>query len=252
MNIALTACKCADFNKAFNLTIVVKEVMRLVLFQKIRMYFSSLWLLFVFLFIRDIDFNYLQLGNINFSQFLQYNFWGDNLILYVWLSLALLSIFNICLLRREWSGSLEMQMQISDVSSKNSDYVAFVSTCILPLLALDSSELNHLLLMVAIVIALGVVFIKNDMYYANPTLAIFGYRLYEATLTFEDDEYTGNSYDTDADDEQMQSSSGSNKSTKLVYKRVTFITHDLLRNGDYVEKLSLNKERTVFFAKRVG
>ena len=224
--------------------------MRLVLFQKIRMYFSSLWLLFLFLFIRDIDFNYLQPGNINFSQFLEDN--GSNCFLCLWAILACVAIGNIRLFRREWSGSLEMQMRISDVSSKNSDYVAFVSTCILPLLALDSSELNHLLLMVAIVIALGVVFIKNDMYYANPTLAIFGYRLYEATLTFEDDEYTDNSYDADADDEQMQSSSGSNKSTKLVYKRVTFITHDLLRNGDYVEKLSLNKERTVFFAKRVG
>ena len=252
MNVALTACKCADFNKTFNLTLAVKEVMRLVLFQKIRMYFSSLWLLFVFLFIRDIDFNYLQLGNINFSRFLQYNFFGDNVILYVWLSLALLSIFNICLLRREWSGSLEMQMQISDVSSKNSDYVAFVSTCILPLLAFDPSQYNQLALMAAIIISLGIVFIKNDTYYANPTLAIFGYRLYEATLTFEDDEYTGNSYDNDEDDELMQSISAPNKRTKLVYKRVTFITHDLLRNGDYVGKLSLNEDRNVFFAKRVG
>ena len=249
MNVVLTACKCADFNKTFNLTIVVKEVMQLALFQKIRMYFSSLWLLFVFLFIRDIDFNCLQLGNINISQFLQDN--SINYFLYLWAILAGLAFLNICLLRREWCGSLEMQLPISDVSSKNSDYVAFVSTCILPLLAFYPSQYNQLALMVAIVIALGFVFIKNDMYYANPTLAIFGYRLYEANLTFEDDEYTDNSYDNNADDELMLSSSGPNKRTKLVYKRVTFITHDLLRNGDYVGKLSLNEDRTVFFAKRV-
>ena len=197
----------------------------MVLFQKIRMYFSSLWLLFLFLFIRDIDFNYLQPGNINFCQFLKDN--GSNCFLCLWAILACVAIGNILLLRYKWVGTLEMQVQISDVCSKNSDYVAFVSTCILPLLAFDPSQYNQLALMAAIIISLGVVFIKNDMYYANPTLAIFGYRLYEATLTFEDDEYTDNSYDTDADDKQMQSSSGSNKSNKLVFK-MTFITHDLL------------------------
>ena len=222
----------------------------MVLFQKIRMYFSSLWLLFLFLFIRDIDFNYLQPGNINFSQFMEDN--GSNCFLCLWAILAILAMGNILLLRCQWMGTLEMQVQISDVSSKNSDYVAFVSTCILPLLAFDPSQYNQLALMAAIIISLGIVFIKNDMYYVNPTLAIFGYRLYEATLTFEDDDYTDNSDDNDADDEQMQSSSGANKRTKLVYKRVTFITYDMLSNGDYVGKLSLNEERTVFLAKRVG
>lgn len=259
MNVALTACKCADFNKTFNLTIVVKEVMQLALFQKIRMYFSSLWLLFVFLTIRDIDLTHLDPDNFMLEQFLHDNLCKGFAI--VWILLAFGCILDIKWLQRKWTGTLSFSKKIADVSPKNSDYVAFVSTCILPLLAFDSSKLNHLVLMIAIILALGFVFIQNDMYYANPTLAILGYRLYEASVQYRGKSKprpdTSNSASIDsfidsAGNMQAQRALTPTDSTHTFYKRVTIISHNRLKNGDYVKLKSLNTDCSVYFAKLKG
>ncbi len=43
--------------------------------------------------------------------------------------------------------------------------------------------INKVIAYVLLLVVIGVIFVKTEKYYANPTLAIFGYRLYKADLS---------------------------------------------------------------------
>ncbi len=58
----------------------------------------------------------------------------------------------------------------------------FLFSNILPIVTLNFEEIANTILFVALLVILGYIFIRNDMFYINPLYDIFGLRIYEATV----------------------------------------------------------------------
>lgn len=63
------------------------------------------------------------------------------------------------------------------------NYLTFLVTYILPFLCFDFKTLRDSLLLLATLALLGAVFVKTNLYYQNPMLALKGYKLYHVKMS---------------------------------------------------------------------
>jgi hypothetical protein len=79
---------------------------------------------------------------------------------------------------------------IKRISNQRKEYITYLGTYILPFVALESkTEMFDLIAICFMFLTIGYIFSKTDLIYTNPTLAFFGYDIYE----IEDE--NGNTYD---------------------------------------------------------
>lgn len=76
----------------------------------------------------------------------------------------------------------EQAEAIESIEDKNYELITFVTSLFLPLISFQYDQLSHWFVTLLIIILLGYIFCHFDGFYTNPTLALFGYRLYKVTL----------------------------------------------------------------------
>ena len=68
---------------------------------------------------------------------------------------------------------------IKNIDNVNNDILAFVGTYFFPLVSFGLSEhWQHLVVLCLLFILIGVIYVRADIYYTNPTLLLLGYRVY--------------------------------------------------------------------------
>ena len=141
---------------------------------KIRFYIMSLWLLFLLMFVLTVNVSCI---------FYNGQFTGiHNVLRRNWLSsinLFFLALGFIFAKRTEyeWAGAKNPPYKVKSVKNENYEYLTFLTTCIIPLLCIDLERKRNVFVMVILLIAIGVIFVRMDLYYGNPTLALMGYRI---------------------------------------------------------------------------
>lgn len=147
---------------------------------KIRFYFMSLWLLFVLIFLLTVDIPIDFSTNAHFIGLLP-------LIKKNWLAFSalLLSILGWIVAsceKRKWRGVTNPQYEIISVKNENYEYLTFLTTYIIPLICIDLTKIRYVIVLVVLLVLIGFIFIRMDLYCGNPTLALMGYRLYRAKI----------------------------------------------------------------------
>ena len=147
---------------------------------KLHFYIMSLWLLFVLLFLLTVDIP------ISFSK--DAHFIGvmpllkRNWFAFISLLLALLGIVFASMERRKWAGVSNPPYEILSVKNENYEYLTFLTTYIIPLICIDLTKVRYVIVLGVLLVLIGFIFIRMDLYYGNPTLALMGYRLYRAEI----------------------------------------------------------------------
>lgn len=152
---------------------------------KVQMYISSLWLLFFMLIIMNIN---IPLDFGEGSKFI-----GTPLI---WMNIIpLICLFFLGLSRRfvktfeyQISSSSDEYFVLKKLKNKNYEHLTFLTTYIIPLICFDLSQIRYTIILILLMIVIGVIYVKTDIYYANPTLALLGYHLYEASVELRDEQ----------------------------------------------------------------
>lgn len=121
----------------------------------------------------------------------------------------------------------EASEKVVDIKDRNFDLVSFVTSIFLPLISFQYDQLSHWIVTILIVCLIGYIYCKFNGYYTNPTLALFGYRLYEVTL------------------DNMKENKDHNSQRK-----VTLLVQSSLKEGDRVRCSELSNE--VNYAKKKG
>lgn len=80
-------------------------------------------------------------------------------------------------------------LNITKCENQDYEYLSFLATYIIPFFGFSFNEIGRLLAYAVLLIVIGIIFIKTEKYYANPTLAVFGYRIYKVTLSDGNNEY---------------------------------------------------------------
>ena len=145
---------------------------------RVGLYFISLFWLFVLLIICEFK------PSSNIANF---KYWfSDNLITTTSLiCLMLCGVFYkvFCHISSYLEARTRKILSIEDV---NSEQLAFLATYILPLILYDYSNIRSVLNIFIVMTAVGFIFCKTNLFYANPTLATLGYRVYKVKLEGEE------------------------------------------------------------------
>lgn len=145
---------------------------------KLRFYFMSLWLLFVLIFLLTVDISICFSEHfIGFGSLLKRNW-----LAFISLLLSILGWFVASLEKQRWAGVTNPPYEIESIKNENYEYLTFLTTYIIPLICIDLTKIRYLFVLAVLLVLIGFIFIRMDLYCGNPTLALMGYRLYRAEI----------------------------------------------------------------------
>lgn len=102
-------------------------------------------------------------------------------------ALSVLSMMLCEYLRRQFerylSGGAGDTLKVMECKGEDYENLTFLATYIIPFAGMSFDSVNKVLAYLLLLVVIGLIFVKTEKYYANPTLAIFGYRLYKADLS---------------------------------------------------------------------
>lgn len=152
------------------------------MWTKIELYFMSLGLLFFLLIIKSIDIP------ISFSTDSYFVGWGYLLIHNIPTIVCIVCLIVAIICRKRFLHSLEgckdLPCKIVNIKNGNYEYLTFLTTYIIPLICFDLGNIRDCILLVVLLVLLGILFIKTNLYYQNPSLALIGFSIYIADITY--------------------------------------------------------------------
>lgn len=185
--------------------------------EKFELYILSLWLLFLLIIIITIDIPICISSDCKFLGFKTLA--SRNLVPII--ATAFVGLGAIYYLRFNYkiSGSKSIAVEATSIEDINYEHLTFLTTYIIPLICFNLTSERYLVALGLLLIVIGIIYVRTDKFYANPTLAVLGFRLYSAKIT----RRTGNEV------------------------RVTLITKEQIKNGDKIRFLELDDR--VYYAK---
>ena len=150
--------------------------------RKIDLYILSLGLLFVFFVIITIKAPECQYS------IKEWAFWKAWLVAnpIPTISFVLLSYCLIAYKRFgfELKGATDIPFQIKKIEGINYEHLTFLATYVVPLISFDFGSGRQMIVLALLLIVMGVIYIKTDLFYANPSLALLGFHIYRADGDF--------------------------------------------------------------------
>lgn len=139
------------------------------------MYILSMWLLALIVVILSMELS-IDFG----GEFIGF----DKMIPHPWLTGFFLLVFLIgiiyySLLKEELSGTQKFSVEIKEISSKQSDPLAFLASYFVPLVSFQLQETSHELVPVLLFLVIGIMYVKGGLFHLNPTLILCGFKMYD-------------------------------------------------------------------------
>ena len=152
--------------------------------DKIGLYILSLLVLFVFIIFLTVEIPYCFGGSCHFVG------WSISLDLAKQNAASLLSLFGIFIgiyfyfrFEYEVKGNSMDAMKIESCNSESYEHLVFLATYIIPFIGFTFDEPRKIIAYFLLLAVIGIIFIRTDKYYANPTLALIGYKLFKADMS---------------------------------------------------------------------
>lgn len=157
--------------------------------RKIDLYILSLGLLFIFFII--ITFKAPE------SPFLikEWESWkvllGQNPIPIISLTFLLYCFVSYRRFDFDLKGATDIPFEIKKIEGINYEHLTFLATYVVPLISFDFGSGRQMLVLALLLIVMGVIYIKTDLFYANPSLALMGFHIYRVDGHFKTGARTG-------------------------------------------------------------
>lgn len=147
---------------------------------KVQLYIMSLWLLFLLIFMLTVDIPISFSSNAKFigiEEILQ-----RNILATISIVMVVIGVILANLMQYRWKGVTNPPYRIKNIKNENYEYLTFLTTYIIPLICIDLNNIRYVIVLGILLFLIGFIFIKMDLYYGNPTLALLGYRLYKIEI----------------------------------------------------------------------
>lgn len=157
--------------------------------EKVELFIVSLWPLFLLIIVITVDIP-ICFGDhckfIGIVPIIERNSVPITSVILLALGLIFLSRFKYKL-----EGSSNIPLTISNVENVNYEHLTFLTTYIIPLICFDLSQTRYILVMAVLLVIIGMVYIKTNIFYANPSLALLGYHIYKVDGDFRGQDKSG-------------------------------------------------------------
>lgn len=148
--------------------------------DKFELYILSLWLLFFLIIVVTVD------VPVCFGEGCKFIGWELLITKNVMplISLVLIASSVVLYFRFDYriSGSNGPSVKVTNIEDVNYEHLTFLTTYIIPLICFNLDSFRYIFALVLLLIVIGIIYVKTDKFYANPTLAVLGYRLYKVTV----------------------------------------------------------------------
>lgn len=101
------------------------------------------------------------------------------------------SVFFGWLVTWRKNDSSNLSVTIKDIQQRDYETLAFLASYFIPLVSFNLDNIRHQLVLIVLFIAIGVIYIRGNMYFANPTLSLLGFRSYTVSLVFQNGDVKG-------------------------------------------------------------
>ena len=148
---------------------------------KIGMYLLSLWLLFILVIVNKIEISIcLNCPWARGGELLAIA--RDNYIPIICVILLLISWAFYFSFKRLIQESKEGPYEVEELEDKNAENLVFLATYVIPLVAFGLADLRQLLDLTITLVMLAAIYIRTNLFYANPTLSILGFKVFSAKM----------------------------------------------------------------------
>jgi hypothetical protein len=88
-------------------------------------------------------------------------------------------------------GTTDIPFEIKKSEGINYEHLTFLATYVVPLISFDFGSGRHMIVLGLLLVVMGAIYIKTDLFYANPSLALLGFHIYRADGHFKTGERNG-------------------------------------------------------------
>ncbi|MCO4125721.1 MULTISPECIES: anti-phage protein KwaA [Enterobacter cloacae complex] len=152
------------------------------IFRKINLYILSLSLLFFFFIVITIDIPTCFGDKCEFIGFEKLLF--KNAIAIICLLLFLYSVFAYLKFKYDIKQSTEIPFEVVKIEGINYEHLTFLATYVIPLITFDFEKTKYIVVLAMLLVVMGIIYIKTDLFYANPSLALMGFHIYKLDGVF--------------------------------------------------------------------
>ena len=89
-------------------------------------------------------------------------------------------------------GTKELSFEIKEIESIEYEHLTFLTTYIIPLVCFNFGSLRYIVVFVILLFVIGCIYIRTDIFYANPSLALLNFRIYKVNGLFRNGEMREN------------------------------------------------------------
>ncbi len=190
------------------------------MWRKIGLYFLSLWLLFFLIIIITVD---LPICFGENWEFVGISYLITHNIIPILCILALIvGWISYHDFKFKLEGTAELAFEITEIENINYEHLTFLTTYIVPLVCFNFGSLRYQFVLFILLIVIGAIYVKTDLFYANPTLALLKFRIYKIKGNFVNGETREN---------------------------IILITREVLNKGNKVKYIKLDQR--IYYAKKL-
>ena len=184
---------------------------------KLSLYMISLWILFFMLIVLKfdtIDISF-EINCANIKHFILKNIFSLICILFI-----MFGGIGYLAFKDSLKNAKQLPVRLTECESINYENLSFLATYIIPLVCFPMETDREVFVMFAVIVVIGCIFVKTNLYYTNPSLVLLGFNVYKV------------------------------KTESLSFQEGIVIIKGKLKTGDDVKYLPLSDN--VYFGRKVG
>lgn len=116
-----------------------------------------------------------------------YNLLTSNVLSVLSVILLILGVIFLFSLRYKIKGSLDHPKKVKKIKNLNYEHLTFLTTYIIPFICFDLDDTRNTIIFVFLLVIIGAIYIRTNLFYSNPTLALLGYQIYQVDTEVESD-----------------------------------------------------------------
>lgn len=154
------------------------------MYRKIGLFFLSLWLFFLLTIVITIDVPLCFSQNcefIGYSELLRRN--SIPVICFVCLLIGFYSYLDFTYKLKD---ATQLPFKIDKIENIDYEHLTFLTTYIVPLVCFNFIDTRYQIVLLILLVVIGIIYIRTDLFYANPTLALLNYRIYKIDGEFKE------------------------------------------------------------------
>jgi hypothetical protein len=145
------------------------------------MYLLSLWLLFVLMFVNkvsiDICLDCPFASRTELVEIARANFLPIACIVMLLVSTGFYFVFTHLI-----GGAKDGPYKVIEVEDKNAEHLVFLATYVIPLVGFGLESVRQMINLSITLTLLGAIYIRTNLFYANPTLSLLGFKIFVVKL----------------------------------------------------------------------